>query len=174
MCASSTLIGIWATGVWLDLGAPTNVSALTISGYAVQPSTLGRLNSSIGSCYSGSGYAGPGTVNYDVVPALTCQELGLIDLMYRSSYYNGLVQANMGYGGDSRPFMAVAEGDTRISYSNPATIGAVYAKMAQDAQSRLWQYINAYNANSNAYAPRQVLLYDIIYPAYSSAYWANP
>lgn len=174
MCASATLVGLWSTGIWTNvLGSPPNVSALTISGYAIMPATLGWLNDSTSSCFSGSGYAGPGTVNYDTVPDLTSDELALITELYLQSYYNGLAQATMGYGGDSIPWTNARDGDQSITRANPAAIGAVYAGLAAKARSNLNYLVTSYINNQGVYSPRQVLLPNLVYPTFSFAYWGN-
>jgi len=163
--SSSTEIGIWATGVWLDLGSPANISALTLSGYAIAPSTLGRLNNFIGACYSGSGWAGPGSVNYDVVPDLTDPELAIINAMYLVSYYNGLSQATMGAGGSTIPWQSLKEGDSTITRASAPAIGKTYADMAKDAMANLKYLVNVYINNSQGgNTPRSVNYLDIWTP----------
>lgn len=169
--SSSALIGLWATGTWIDLGSPSYLSALTISGYASVPNTLGMLNTYISTCYSGSGFTGFNSVNYDVVPDLTYQELALIDAMYRASYYNNLAQATMGGGGGAIPFSSIAEGDTKIA-QNPAAIGLAYIGLAKDQQARLKYLVNVYlNQVQGADVPRQVLFPGVVGPLFSNAYW---
>lgn len=162
--SSSQEIGLWSTGLWIDLGQPSNISSLTISGYAVAPNTLGRLNNFIGTCYSGSGYAGPGTYNFDTVPDLTDQELAIIGAMYSVGYYNSLVQAAMGAGSavaasaGGLPWAMIKEGDSQISRPNIAAIGATYANLAKEATAQLKYLTNVYIANSQGgNTPRSVL-----------------
>lgn len=158
------LIGNWASGVWTDLGQPPNLSALTISGYAVAPNTLGRLNNFIGTCYSGSGYSGIGSVDFDVIPDLTDQELAIVGALYNVSYYNGLVQAAMGAGSaipasmGGLPIATVREGDSTIAKANPAAIGAAYAGLAKEANAQLKYLVNVYIQNVlGAGTPRNVM-----------------
>lgn len=150
------------------------VSALTISGYVCSPSTLGQLNTFIGTCYSGSGFSGPGTVDYDVVPDIDQQELAIIGQMYTVSYFNNLAQSTMGYGGDSIPYQSLAEGDTKMSRVNAASIGAVYLKSAMDATNNLKYMINVYIQQvQNGDKPRQVLYPNVVFPTWSNGYWGN-
>lgn len=174
----NVLVGNWASGVWTDLGQPPNVSSLTISGYAVSPNTLGRLNNFIGTCYSGSGYAGPGTVDYDVVPDLTDQELAIVGALYSVSYYNGLVQAAMGAGSaiaasmGGLPFVSLREGDSQIVRANPAAIGVAYANLAKEANSQLKYLVNVYIQNTlGGNTPRDVEYASLIYPTYNGNGW---
>lgn len=171
--SSNPLLAIWSTGVWQTLGSPPNISALTISGYAVQPSTLGTLNSYLDTCFSGSGYAGPGTVNYDTVPDLTENELAITNELFLTSYYQGLAQATMGYGGDSIPWTNARDGDQSITRGSPAAIGANYLKAANDSRLRMDRLITAYINSNGTYSPRQVLLPGLVPATYSQAYWGN-
>ncbi len=97
--ASNTLIGEWATGFWQDLGEPSNVSALNISGYAVQVNTLGTLNARLGTCFSGVSGVGGGF--YDASPDYTYAELSIVGLFYEIGWYNQLARANMGMSQDT-------------------------------------------------------------------------
>lgn len=175
MGSSSTLIGLWATGVWtVDLGMTSAVSALTISGFACQPSTLGMLNNLIGTCYSGSGYSGPGTVNYDVVPFIGKGELAILEQMYLVSYYNSLANATMGNGGlglGGLPPASLADGDTKISYQNAAAIGQSYIKQAQQSTMNMRFAVSAYLNNAlGSNLPRSVSYPDIYYPIWGQDY----
>jgi hypothetical protein len=172
--SSSTLIGLWATGLWSDLGQPAQVSALTISGYATEPSTIGRLNNLISQCYSGSGYSGYGSFNYDVTPDYTPQELDIVGALYTVSYYNSLANNTMGYGGNSIPWTAIAEGDTKAARTNAASIGAVYAKQAQEAQMQLKYMVNVYiNQTQGGNTPRDVEYWNAVCPTWSQGYIGN-
>lgn len=142
MCASNTLIGIWATGIWTDLGSVSNISALTISGFAVQPNTLGQLSIKITECYSG---VGTGGYFYDASPDLTVNELALIEGMFLINWYNQLAFSTMGAGGSSIPWRRIREGDESIDRESAANIGEQYREMAKDAKAQLDLLTNAYN-----------------------------
>ncbi len=160
MCACNTLIGNWSVNVWEDLGSPPNVTPTTISGYAIQPNTLGRLNSLIMTCYQGSGYTGAamgmGSVNFDVSPDLTNTELAVIGAMYLVSYYNNLAQATMGVGACTIPWTQIKEGDSSITRAQPANIGKVYSEMSKEAQVQLRQLVNAYRGSAGGSISRSV------------------
>ncbi len=158
-------IGVWATGLWTDLGSPTNISALTISGYVATPNTLGKLNSLIGTCYAPSGYTGFGSFNYDVTPDLAETELALIGKLYMVSYYNSLVQSVMGAGG-VMPTLSAREGDTSFNLVNPVSMGKVWADMAKEANEELKYLVNAYiNQSQGANVPRSVVFPNVV-PGY--------
>jgi len=168
---SSDFIGLWSTGLWIDLGSPANLSALTISGYACQPNTIGRLNTYISTCYSGSGYTGAGSVNYDVTPQLFAAEMAIVGAMFVTSYYSSLSQATMGVGGSTIPWQSVREGDGVVTQVNAASIGKVYMDMSVEANRVLRQLVNQYVENvQNSNVPRDVSYYSILGPIWSQAY----
>lgn len=171
--SSSQLIGEWASGVWFDIGQPSNVSALAISGFACSPNTLGRLNVLIGECFSGSGFSGPGTFNYDVSPCIGQNELALVEQIYLIGWWNNLAQATMGggtlmagvAGAPTTPATTLFEGDTRIAFASPAAIGAVYATRAKEASDNLKYLVNVYiNQIQGANVGRSVNLFNLVYP----------
>ncbi len=173
--ASSALIGLWATGLWQLIGSPAGVSALTISGYATTPDTLGTLNNLIGTCFSGVGYTGYGSWNYDVSPDMGQEELAILGEMYQVGYYNNLAQATMGVGGmgmGGLPVASIGEGDVKIAWQNAAAIGTVYTNEAKEHQNRMYYVTNVYlNNSTGGNLARSVDLFNLVYPAYSQAYW---
>lgn len=160
--------------MWLMLGSPSQISALTISGYAVIPSTIGQLNSLIGTCYMGTGHSGAGVPNYDVVPPYTPQELSVVGQMYLISYYSNLATSTMGFGGDGvggLPFTTLNEGDTKLGRANPAAIGAVYLGQVKEATADLRYLVNAYINNvQGGNTPRAVNYLGLLYPEWGSSY----
>lgn len=147
--ASNTLIGQWANGVWQDLGTPDCLNLLTISGYALQVDTLGRLNARLGTCYVPTGATGDGSLDYDIAPDVTSRELAIIGAMYENTYYRHLSMAMMGTSAGTLPVVNVREGDSSVSLANPVSIGKEYKDMAKDANERLNYLVNAYIGNSS-------------------------
>ena len=164
------LLQIWATGQWVDLGQPTNVSVTTISGYAVQPGTLGKLNSLISTCFSGSGYTGAGTTNYQIGPWVTNTELAIIGQLYLVSYYKNLAQATMGVGGSTIPWSMLREGDSTIQRSSPVNIGKEYREMAKDANEQLNFLVSAYRGSNGGQVPRSVDYISEVDPTWGASY----
>lgn len=157
MAQNDELLAPWASGLWLDLGSPTNTTTSTISGYAVQVSTLGKLNNLIGSCFSGSGYTGAGSTNFQIGPDIGNTELSIISQLYLVSYYNNLAQATMGIGGSTIPWTSLAEGDSRIGRANVASIAKEYREMSRVVNDQLNYLVNAYRTNSaGSNIPRSV------------------
>ncbi len=160
MPQNDELIQVWATGLWSDLGQPINVAVSTISGYAIQPNTLGKVNSYLDTCFSGSGYTGAGSTNYQIGPCISPAVLGVIGQLYLVSYYNNLAQAAMGLGGNALPWTQLREGDSSIARVNAALIGAQYRQMSKDAYEQLWNLVNAFRNAEGGGTPRAILYYN--------------
>lgn len=141
--ASNVLIGNFASGLWLNLGSLSALSALTISGFVVQPSTLGSLNNRLGTSFSGTGLLGTG-VTFDTVPDITNRELAIVEGLFLVSWYNQLASASMGLGGSSIPWVSLKEADESITRERPANLGAEYRTMAKEARLYMEYLVGAY------------------------------
>lgn len=159
MCASNTLVGMWATGCWTQLGSPPTLSALTLSGFAVQPGTLGQLSNKITVCYSG---VGTGGYFYDASPDLTVNELAIIEGIFLVGWYNQLAFATMGAGNSTIPWARIREGDESIERANPVNIGQQYREMSKEANLQLNYLVGAYNDGQRGTAASV----DFLNPAY--------
>jgi hypothetical protein len=166
--SSNTLIGEWASGIWSSLGSPPNLSSLTLSGYAVQPNTLGTLNARLGTCYSGVGTGAA----YDASPDLTNKELAIVEGLFLVSWYNQLAFSNMGYGGTSVPWTRLREGDETIERGNPVNIGKEYGEMSKQASLTLNYLVNAYVDNDRGTSATVDYL-NPAYPYIASAWSVN-
>jgi len=168
MLSGAPLIGEWSTGVWQNLGQPSSLSALTISGYASQPNTLGTLNSRLGTCFIGTGINGTG-YSYAAEPPLTSAELSIVEGLFLVSWYSQLAVTTMGVGGSTIPWQSLAEGDSKIARTSVVNIGKEYREMAKDARIRLDYLVGAYIDNS---APSAVVI-DYLNPGYPYPYGGN-
>lgn len=167
---NNVFIGQWAMGVWTDLGSPSNTAVTTISGYAIQPSTLGKVNSLLSTCFSGSGYTGGATTNFQIGPYVDESVLGVIGQLYLVSYYSNLAQASMGIGGNGIPWTRLREGDSTIERANPANLGKEYREMSKDAYAQLWNLVNAYRSDAGGGIGRSVDYYNPTVGPYSYGY----
>lgn len=147
MLTGAALIGEWSSGIWVSLGGPPTLSALTISGFASQPNTLGTLNARLDRCFRGTGEGGTGYA-YASEPPLTNAELAIVEGIFLVSWYNQLAFATMGAGGSTIPWVRLREGDSLIDRSNPANIGEQYREMSKSANEQLNYLVNAYITNS--------------------------
>lgn len=156
---SSTTIGQFATGIWDDLSQPTEISVGSISGWVIQPQTVGKLNNLIGSCFQPTGYdtSVTGSYNYDVTPEIGDEEYGILNEMYQLSYFQMLMRRTAGAGGTQRIVQSLSEGDSKITYVSAAQLARVYSDNIKEINKRINYLVNAYNVNSlGATAPRSV------------------
>lgn len=169
--SSSAQIGNWSTGLWLSLGSPANVSALTISGFATSPNTIGFLNTRLSLCFSGSGFTGYPSFDYDVVPDYSQSDMNIIGCFYLVGYWNALAAASMGAGGVNTPWQSLREGDSVVTRGNVAAIGKVYADLAKTANDQLNYEINSYvRFVQGGETPRQVAWASIVNPTWGGPY----
>lgn len=160
---STEIIEQFSTGVWNDLGQPTDITVTSISGWVTQPQTLGKLNSYIGTCYQGTGYTGAGSWNYDVTPAITNTETAILNEMFQVSYYQQLIRKIAGAGGINRIVQNISEGDSKISYVSSAALAKVYTDNVIEANKRLNYLVNVYaNEAAGANNPRSVDYYMLL------------
>lgn len=94
-----------ATGIWQDLGSPTAISAVYISGWLVQSGNLGSLNNKLSTCFYFSGDS------QCIVPYFAGEEASIYSLVYKVNYYNQQVQASVGPAG---AWTRLTEGDSTI------------------------------------------------------------
>jgi hypothetical protein len=137
----ATDIGNWATGLWTNIGMPSTLSALTISGYVPQSFTLGQLNAYIGQCYSGVSGA-------YVCPNLDDGSFAILAQMFLKSYYMQLMQANAGAGGVVRIAHEIREADRSIKWVNQSEIAKTYLSASQAAEKTLNNLVRNYVNNS--------------------------
>lgn len=163
-------IQIWASGIYDNLGQPANTSTSTISGYAIQPNTLGALNSLISTCFSGSGYTGGNSVNYQIGPDIGNTELNIIAQLYLVSYYKNLAQATMGIGGNTIPWSRIREGDSSIERSSPVSIGKEYRELSKDANEQLNFLVSAYRGSNGGNIGRSVDYPSEVDPTWGGSY----
>lgn len=142
-------IGAWATGIWITIGSPSAISALSISGYAPQSFTIGRLNAFTSQCYVGVSGA-------YVCPNLDDGSFAILAQMFLQSYYMQLMNSVAGAGG-TRVVQQVTDGDSRIQWTNASELAKTYLAAAQTAEKTLNNLVRNYVNNSlGGNAPRSV------------------
>lgn len=153
-CTGASDIGLFATGLWESLGNPTDVSALTISGWVYQTNTLGTLNNLIDTCYTGgNGY---------VCPDLTNTEYSILGAMYQVQFYRNRANALAGTAGTTLSWYRLREGDSDIARANPSEMMKTFQKMAKEANDELNKMVSYYNKQSQGgNVPRSVDFYNV-------------
>lgn len=139
-------LGILASGIWSNnLNSPSNISALTISGWFSQDYVVGALNAKISTCYSGSN-AGSG-VNWAICPDIDDGSLNILGLQYLVTYYQGKVAGAAGAGGIEN-YTSARDGDSAWTRVSPAELMKVYSSMAKEANAQLNYAVAEYVQNS--------------------------
>jgi hypothetical protein len=157
MTGDSTYIGVFSTGLWTELGGPSDIAVTTISGWVVNSATMGQLNAAVGSCFSGAG-------GY-VSPDLQGEEFAILDQMYKVSYYG--MRVNTAIPNNVLTFLAgVSEGDSKVqffSHAQAAQVLATLQKTAIDEKNRLinWYIRNVVGGNR----PSSVDFFNVKYPS---------
>ncbi len=147
-------IGQWATGIWVNIGSPSAISALSISGYAAQSFAIGQLNAYTAQCYI------PVSGAY-VCPNLDDGSFAILAQMFLYSYYMQLMNANAGAGG-TRLVQVIKDGDSVLQWTNASELAKTYLAAAQTAQKNLNNLVRNYVNNSlGGNAPRSVNYFDI-------------
>lgn len=151
-------LGTLASGIWqYNLGSPTNISSLVISGYFAQDYVVGQLNAKIGTCYSGvSGWA----ISTDIDNS----ELAILGAMFMVSYWGQKVSSAAGAGGVSDTWVAMRDGDSDIRRASPSELMKIYTSMFRDANNQLNYLTNEYLVHGvGSTLPRSVDFYSFYY-----------
>ena len=125
-----------SSGLWEEIGSPTSVSVSFISGKLVSESFLGQLGSLTYKCYS--------SVSGCVEPPLDNGEQGIYSLLYLGDYYKKQVTSYIGAAGVKR-VLSVAEGDSRISFSNQNSEAQTIKALAKDYHDQAKEMADLYN-----------------------------
>ena len=159
-CTGAGDIGLFATGLWEDLGSPADISALSISGWVTQTNTLGTLNNLINQCYTGA------QGSY-VCPDLTNTEFAILGTMYTMRFYRNRANSLAGAGGTTPMWYTLKEGDSTISRANPSEMMKTFQSMSINAREGLDKMVSYYNKYSNGgTVPRSVNFYTLENPSY--------
>ncbi len=154
-------LGNWASGVWqYALGEPTNISALSISGWAAATYNLGKLNIALQECHSGlSGY---------IYPPLNTDELGYYEKLYMVGYFNSLARTSVA----GNNLLGTKDGDAAINFVSTASIAKNFFEMAKEANLELNYIASNYRSNDNL--ARSVNYYYLNFNDVNGAnYWGN-
>lgn len=161
-CTDASVIGDFATGLWVtQLGSPSDVSALTISGWVTQSFTIGALNNYTFQCFSG--------VSGNVCPVLYQDEFAILALMYMQQFWTYRAQATAGAGGVLLPWTALRDGDSEIRRVDPAALMRTYQSMSNAANKQLNAMIVQYNRAQGG--PTSIDFYDIDNTWLGAAYY---
>lgn len=128
-CASD--IVLLAGQIYTGIGAPSAQSPGYISGWLTQPANLGGLNNRLNTSFYLSGSSPC------ILGDFGDAEANIYSLVYQSDYYRQRSLAVLA-GGDSGPWLSLAEGDSKVSRESTASRSAAYLNLAKDADKTLW------------------------------------
>ncbi len=156
-CTGTQDIGAFASGVWLNLGSPTDISALSISGWVTQQNTIGSLNAYTAKCHTiVSGMY--------VCPDIDLGEYSILGAIYATQFWNYRAQAVAGAGGITPQWVSLRDGDSEIRRVNAGELMKSYVSLGQDAQQVL-SLVAFYNDfTQNGTLPLSVDMWTILPP----------
>lgn len=134
--SNSNYIYEFADDFWQhELGCPTDISAVSISGWVTSQYTLGKLSNVTLACFSG--------ISGVTTPVLGPSEFAVLSEMYKVTYYNSLAKKNLGAGG-VRKVIELKEGDSTIKWQNENETAKIFGTLAKEAQNSLDKISRAY------------------------------
>ncbi len=125
-----------ASGIWQEMEEPSSVSISFISGKLVSNFFLGQLGALTYKCYE--------NVSGCIIPPLDNGEQGIYALLYLGDYYKKQVKSYIGAAGVKR-VLSVAEGDSRISFSNQNSEAQTIRTLAKDYNDQAKEMADLYN-----------------------------
>lgn len=128
-----------ALNIWLDLSQPTGQPPSYIQSKLVSQPYVGQLNNQLATCYT--------AVSGDISPALGDTEQGIYSLLYQYNYYS--TQLNRVLQGLNPGVVSLADGDSRIVFTNPVDIARMYRDAAKEASANLIMQVSAYRQQAS-------------------------
>lgn len=114
-----------ASGVYQELGSPSNISVGYISGWMTSSGSIGDLNNKLTVRFGWSG-AAPCIVSFDTGQGMDSDEQSIYTLVFKDSFYRQ--QALLAL--TSTNWTRIAEGDSSISRDGAAAYSKAYLAMA--------------------------------------------
>lgn len=133
-----------ASGVWQDLGNPSDISPTYISGWFTNESNIGKLNNHIYTCFSGSSGC--------ITPSLGAEEQSIYCEIYKINYYNKRIIESLGAGGIQ--WTELRDGDSTVRRANPTEASKAYIQMKKLSDENLTDLIASYKIKKAA--PRTI------------------
>jgi hypothetical protein len=138
---SCELLSGISSGIWLNLGEPSDLAVSTIYAKIASSGMLGQLDVAINGChyFNESGC---------VVPSFTAEELGMYEQLYYISHY--MKKANQTQSSvTSNYWVSLAEADTKITKANPNTATVNWTILYKDAKQSFDDMVSSYRANNS-------------------------
>ncbi len=135
-----------ATGIWENLGSPTNVSAQYITAWLTQSGNISRLNNALGLCVYTSG-------SENCLVGMDDDALAIYSQLYQLQYYQGSQTSLLtsvvvaGAGSSVTTWTEVREADSTVRREGPSAFLRVYTQMIKDLNAQLRLSIGDYKRN---------------------------
>jgi len=133
---------------------------------------LGRLNTLIDTCYSGSYITGEygEMTSYSITPEIGSEETAIYQKIFELDFYNkqarNTLKGAAGYAGGD--WVSLKEGDSSITRVNRNEVAKNYKSLAQDTRAELDKMVQSYLKFRAT--PQQVVGDDVV----SAGYYAGP
>lgn len=141
----------FATGIYEDLGSPTDITVSYISGWLYNH--IGDLNIAIDQTYSG--------LNETISPFPSGDEQAIYQNMFNIKYYNRASLSSIGAAGTSS-WTEIEDDGSRVKRVSKLDLSKSYLAMAKSANEDLATQIAAYQMNRAR--PQQSVGDDANYP----------
>lgn len=130
-----------ASGIYSDLGSPTNISVGYISGYLTSSGNIGDLNNKLSVRFGWTG-AGPCIISFDTGQPMDSDEQSIYSLVFKDQFYRQ--QALLALTSSTPFWTRLAEGDSSISRPSPAEISRAFQGLIDSNQKALRLAIGDY------------------------------
>lgn len=149
-------IGTVASGLWEDMGEPTNVSVSYISGWL--SFNIGKLNNWIGTNYSG---VSNGFVSMDYYgnlnSGLGAEELDIYKMLFWYAFYSRALVQSLG-AASVDPVIEIQDDSSIIRVINKNELSKTWMQAKKDIQEDITQAVRLYKDNHSN--PVQAVEYD--------------
>jgi len=110
-----------ASGIYQDLGSPSNISVGYISGYLTASGNLGDLNNKLSVRFGWSGDA-PCIVSFDTNQGMDSDEQAVYSLVFKDQFYRQQALAAL----TATNWTRISEGDSSVAREGPAAVSKAY------------------------------------------------
>lgn len=126
-----------ANAIWNDIGQPSDQPVSYIQTKLIQPYYVGKLSTLTSDCFEVSGS--------QIVPQLDSQAQAIYGMMYEVDFYT--TKLNQLLAGLNPGVVELAEGDSRMRFTNPVEQAKVYKEMQKQLNEQLQLLIGSYRSD---------------------------
>ena len=133
----ATDIGLFASGIYENLGNPSNTSVAFISGWL--GSNIGQLNISIESAYTSIPASGI------ILPALGVDEVSVYEQMFNQKFYTQAANSNL--GASAYDWSEITEEGSTVRRVSKNEIAKTYLSLAKESKDQVIKLTHLYRKN---------------------------